>query len=143
MRSQGVPGHLIRRLHQHSTQIFSRRLHKAGCSLTSVQFAALDAISSSPGIDQAGVPAAISYDRATIGGVISRLEKAKLVERPISETDRRAKVLQLSEAGREELEKVVPLVHKVQEDILSGLSGAERQAFLDLARHKIGQNETD
>lgn len=140
MQSQSMPGHLIRRLHQHSTQIFARHMQEAGFTLTSVQFAAMDAISSNPGIDQAGVAAAISYDRATIGGVISRLEKAKLVERRISDTDRRAKVLQLSEAGREELEKVLPLVHKVQEEILSGLSGAERRTFVNLVRRMIGQN---
>ncbi len=39
-----MAGHLIRRLHQHSTQVFQAQTQAAGFELTSVQFAALDAI---------------------------------------------------------------------------------------------------
>ena len=49
-------------------------MQAAGFVLTSVQFAALDAIAQQPAIDQATLAATISFDRATIGGVIERLE---------------------------------------------------------------------
>ena len=65
-----MAGHLIRRLHQISTQVFTKTLQEAGLDLTPVQFAAMDAIAASPGIDQAGVATRIAYDRATIGGVV-------------------------------------------------------------------------
>ena len=39
-----MAGHLIRRLHQQSTQVFVQRTQAAGFDLTPVQFAALDAI---------------------------------------------------------------------------------------------------
>ena len=39
-----MPGHLIRRLHQQSTQVFQAQMQAAGFDLTSVQFAALDAL---------------------------------------------------------------------------------------------------
>lgn len=71
----GMAGHLIRRLHQQSTHLFSQRTQVAGFEVTPVQFAALDAIQAHPGVDQSQVAELIGYDRATIGGVIDRLEK--------------------------------------------------------------------
>ncbi|MFA5682853.1 MAG: MarR family transcriptional regulator, partial [Hydrogenophaga sp.] len=65
MDSIDMAGHLIRRLHQQSTQVFVQRTQAAGFDLTSVQFAALDAIHAHPGTDQASVAEMIAYDRAT------------------------------------------------------------------------------
>ena len=95
-----MAGHLIRRLHQQSTQIFQAQTQAAGFDLTSVQFAALDAIAQQPGIDQASLAATIGFDRATIGGVIDRLERKGLVQRVVSEQDRRARQLHLTRRGR-------------------------------------------
>ena len=44
MEAQGMAGHLIRRLNQVSTQVFTKGMQAAGYDLTSVQFAAMDAI---------------------------------------------------------------------------------------------------
>lgn len=84
MRILTMPGHVIRRLNQMSTQVFARRMQEAGIDITPVQFAALDAIKSFPGSDQAGIAAKIAYDRATIGGVIERLLDKGYVERTSS-----------------------------------------------------------
>ncbi|MCB2070356.1 MAG: MarR family transcriptional regulator, partial [Ottowia sp.] len=81
MDSLDMAGHLIRRLHQQSTQIFVQRTQAAGFDLTPVQFAALDAIRAYPATDQATVAEMIAYDRATIGGVIDRLEQKGWVRR--------------------------------------------------------------
>ena len=97
--SPDMPGHLIRRLHQHSTQLFGQRVQAAGSDLTSVQFAALDALRFHPGIDQAGLAEAIAKDRATIGAVVDRLEQKGLVARVVSPRDKRARVLSLTPAG--------------------------------------------
>ena len=59
--SPDMPGHLIRRLHQHSTQLFGQRVQAAGSDLTSMQFAALDALRFHPGIDQAGLQRHIHF----------------------------------------------------------------------------------
>ena len=133
-----MAGHLIRRLHQQSTQIFQAQTQAAGFDLTSVQFAALDAIAQQPGIDQASLAATISFDRATIGGVVDRLEHKGLVQREISAQDRRARQLYLTPAGEQLLEDCRPVVEAVQADILAPLSRAERQAFLALARKVLG-----
>ena len=133
-----MAGHLVRRLHQQSTQVFQARLQEAGFDLTSVQFAALDAVAAQPGIDQASLAATISFDRATIGGVIDRLEQKGLLEREVSPDDRRARRLRLTAAGRRQLAAVRPVVEALQAEILAPLSAREQAAFLTLARKALG-----
>jgi DNA-binding MarR family transcriptional regulator len=133
-----MAGHLIRRLHQQSTQVFQAQTQAAGFDLTSVQFAALDAISQQPGIDQSGLAASIGFDRATIGGVIDRLEGKGLVQRSLSEQDRRARQLQLTPEGLRLLLAVRPVVEALQAEILAPLSRAERASFVALATKAVG-----
>lgn len=133
-----MAGHLVRRLHQQSTLVFQTRTQAAGLDLTAVQFAALDGVADQPGIDQASLAAAIGYDRATIGGVVDRLEAKGLVSRVVSPQDRRARLLHLSAAGQQLLARCRPLVQDLQAEILGPLSAAERAAFVALARKALG-----
>ena len=137
MNVSDMPGHLIRRLNQMSTQVFSHRVQEAGFDLTPVQFAALDAVRSSPGLDQARIAALIAYDRATIGGVIDRLEQKGLVTRSISKRDRRAREVKLSAMGRQVYEDVLPTVVRLQGEILEGMSIDEQKQFLRLAKKTL------
>ena len=131
--SPTMPGHLIRRLHQLSTQLFAQRIRDAGFDLTPVQFAALDALQGNPGVDQASLAQAIAKDRATIGAVVDRLEQKGLVERIVSSRDKRARELTLTDEGRATLAALVPVVTELQRDILPGLSDAEYRQFVALA----------
>jgi DNA-binding MarR family transcriptional regulator len=133
-----MAGHLIRRLHQQSMQIFQAQTQAAGFDLTSVQFAALDAIAQQPGIDQASLAVTISFDRATIGGVVDRLEHKGLVQREICAHDRRARQLTLTPAGEQLLAASRPVVASFQADILAPLAPAEQAVFLLLARKALG-----
>ena len=133
-----MAGHLIRRLHQQSTQVFQAQTQAAGFELTSVQFAALDAIEQQPGIDQASLATTISFDRATIGGVIDRLESKGLVQRVVSAQDRRARQLHLTPDGERLLASIRPVVEALQAEILAPLSRAERAAFVALAHKALG-----
>ena len=132
-----MAGHLIRRLHQQSTQVFQARTQAAGFDLTSVQFAALDGIERQPGIDQASLAAAISFDRATIGGVIERLEQKGWVRRVVSERDRRARELSLTAEGKRILAALLPVVRELQDEILQPLNEVDRARFLKLARKVV------
>ena len=133
-----MAGHLIRRLHQQSMQVFQNQAQAAGFDLTPVQFAALDTIAQQPGIDQASLAAAICFDRATIGGVVDRLERKGLVQRVVSAQDRRARQLHLTPEGGQLLADCRPVVAAFQVDILALLSPAERDAFLALAQKALG-----
>lgn len=133
-----MAGHLIRRLHQQSTQVFQSRTQAAGFDMTSVQFAALDAIAQQPGIDQASLAATIGFDRATIGGVVDRLEQKGLLQRSVSAQDRRARELLLTVEGKRLLKACRPVVESLQAEILAPLTAAERKAFMALAHKALG-----
>lgn len=132
-----MPGHLIRRLNQRSTAVFSERLKSAPVELTSVQYAALDVLAREPGIDQARLAALIAYDRATIGEVVKRLEKKELVARQVNEEDRRARSLRLTAAGETALAQVAPMVAALQGEILGNLDEDERTQFMELLRKAV------
>ena len=128
-----MPGHLIRRLHQISTHVFMTRTREAGFALTPVQFAALDAIRESPGIDQAGLADAVAKDRATIGAVADRLEQKGLVSRKVNARDKRARKLALTDEGEALVAALRPLVEQLQAEILPGLDEKEYRLFVELA----------
>lgn len=132
-----MAGHLIRRLNQHSTQVFGDRVQDIGFDLTPVQFAAMNAIGAHPGIDQAGIAAKIAYDRATIGGVIDRLEQKGYVARKVSKQDRRAREVKLTKKGVQVYDDILPVVRALQNEILPGLTEAERATFQKLAKKVI------
>lgn len=128
-----MAGHLIRRMNQISTSVFQTRMKEHGIDLTQVQFAALNAIRAYPETDQATLAGLIAYDRATIGGVVDRLEAKGLIERKVRPEDRRARQLTITEQGQKVLAEMSPLVRDLQAQILNGLSASERETFLQLA----------
>ncbi len=128
-----MPGHLIRRLQQISVSIFAEGMKAEGIDLTSPQFAALAILDENPGIDQATLAGMIALDRPTIGGVIERLASKGLAERKTSETDRRAKQLNLTPAGKAMVNRMRPLVVATQTRILDGLTDDEKAQFTALA----------
>jgi DNA-binding MarR family transcriptional regulator len=141
MQALGMPGHLIRRLHQHSTQIFALHIRDAGLDVTSVQFAAMDVLFAKPGIDQATIAALIACDRATTGAVIDRLVTKGLVERTNSQEDRRSKIVRLTEPGKQLYQSLLAIVKKVQDEMLEPLTHNERARFLALAVKVIGNGQ--
>lgn len=128
----GMAGHLIRRLNQISVAVFADRMTREGVALTPVQYAALVAIAEAPGLDQATLAGAIAHDRATLGGVVDRLEAKGLLSRTVSPRDRRARELRLTPLGERLLDRVRPAVHRLQRDILQGLTDEERETFIAL-----------
>lgn len=129
-----MPGHLIRRLNQISIAVFAARMAEEGHDITPVQFAALSAIRANPGIDQASLASLIAHDRVTIGGVVDRLVHKRLVDRAVSARDRRARELHLAEEGEVLLGRLLPVVRALQDDILPGLTAAERDMLLSLLK---------
>ncbi|MGV8936420.1 MAG: MarR family winged helix-turn-helix transcriptional regulator [Allorhizobium sp.] len=129
-----MPGHLIRRLNQVSASLFMEETGKEGYDLTPVQYAALSAIQTTPGLDQATLANHIAYDRVTIGGVTDRLEQKGQIRREINPNDRRARELFLTPKGEETLETIRPIVWRMQSMLLSGLDERERDVFVGLLR---------
>lgn len=130
------PGHLIRRAQQMITGFFSEEL--TDDDLTSVQFIALVAIADLEELDATRLAQLIFFDRATIGGVIERLERKRLIVRRQSAFDRRIKVLAATELGRATITRCFPKVAKAQQRFLAPLSEEERRTFLALLARVVG-----
>ena len=129
-----MPGHLIRRLSQQSNQVFQDEMKRIGSDVTSVQFAAMQAIDLHGEMEQSQIAQSIHYDKATIGGVIDRLEKRGWVERKANPKDRRAKLVTLTKEGRQALEVFTPVVKELQDQVVANLSSEERALFIQLAQ---------
>ena len=132
-----MPGHLIRRAHQISGAIFTARL--AGFDITSVQYAAMVAIASQPGIDATRLSDLIAFDRATLGGVLDRLEAKGLIASQPSRQDRRVKTITLTVDGSALLETVKDRVLAAQAEMMHSLSEAEQAQFIALLKKFVGR----
>jgi DNA-binding MarR family transcriptional regulator len=106
-----------------------------------VQYAAMQTLLNHPDIEQAQIAAKIAYDRATIGGVIDRLEQKGYLSRRTSSQDRRARECRLTRKGKNLVEKVTPLVESLQQEILSGLTEQEYAQFISLAQKAVSQEQ--
>lgn len=131
------PGHLARRFQQIAVSVFVAEAEAAGYDLTPVQYAALAAVKSHKGIDQATLAGLIAYDRTTIGGVVDRLEQKGLVSRRVSKEDRRARVLEITPSGKRTLAGIEPAVAAAQKAMLRGLEASEAATLLRLLRKAI------
>lgn len=132
------PAHLIRRAHQIAWAIFIDEC--AEYALTPVQYAALVAIDARPGTDATRLSHMIAFDRSTTGSVLDRLEKRELIVRQASPTDRRQKLLFLTEAGTNLVRECRPAVDRVQDKIVGVLAREEREIFLKLMTRIVQLN---
>ena len=124
------PGHLIRRAHQAATAAFSTAT--ADLDLTPVQFSALIAIKDNPDIDATRVSEMIAFDRTTIGHVLTRLERKKLITRRDGIVDKRTKLIRLTIKGESIIREVSRRVDEIAEVILKPFSINERTTLLKL-----------
>ncbi|MDE5451904.1 MarR family transcriptional regulator [Bradyrhizobium sp. CSA112] len=129
-----MPGHLARRFQQIAVAVFLAEVDEAGFDLTPVQYAALSAVRTNPGIDQVTLAGLIAYDRTTITGVVDRLVHKGLLVRHASSRDRRARELQITEAGKRTLRGITPAVEAAQRLMLRGLTEKEGAELMRLLR---------
>ena len=132
------PGHLIRRLQQISLALFMDQTQTF--DITPVQYSAMIAIGNHPGIDQTALCNIIAFDRSTIGDVVSRLEKKKLISRLSGHVDRRTKSLYITPAGRRLLRDIEPAVQSTQRLILAPLKSSDRNTFMQMLKHLVHLN---
>src|SRR5450759_3640727 len=132
------PGYLFRRMQQSAVAIFVEEC-KAH-DLTPVQYAALIAIHTHPGIDATRLSAVIAFDRSTLGSVIERLEAKDFIERKPAREDKRVKLLYLTRAGAALLRDIMPAVDQAQARMLQPLKPADRRTLLGLLTQLVDLN---
>jgi DNA-binding MarR family transcriptional regulator len=69
-------------------------------------------------------------DKTTMVVTVDELERAGLAERRLSPTDRRARIIAVTEAGREMIAAGKEIIARLHADILSALPDREQQAFV-------------
>jgi MarR family transcriptional regulator, lower aerobic nicotinate degradation pathway regulator len=132
------PGYLFRRMQQIAVSIFVEECGEF--DLTPVQYAALVAIHTHPGIDATRLSAVIAFDRSTLGSVIERLQAKGLVERKAAREDKRVKLLYLTKAGAALLCDIMPAVDRAQARMLQPLKPADRKTLLALLTQLVDLN---
>jgi DNA-binding MarR family transcriptional regulator len=133
-----APGYLFRRMQQIAVAIFMEECRSF--DLTPVQYAALIAIHTHPGIDATRLSAVIAFDRSTLGNVIERLETKELIERKPSPDDKRVKLLYLTKAGAALLRDITSSVERAQARMLQPLRPADRKALMALLSQLVDLN---
>ena len=133
-----APGYLFRRMQQIAVALFIEECK--AFELTPVQYAALIAIHTHPGIDATRLSAVIAFDRSTLGSVIERLEFKKLIDRKPSGEDKRVKLLYLTKAGAAILREIMPSVEKAQARMLQPLKPADSKVLLSLLTQLVDLN---
>ena len=100
--------------------------------LTRIQLYALYTIEQQGGLAMGHVASALHCDASNVTGIVDRLVAQGLVVRQESEQDRRAKILQLTTAGKE---MIADITSKLPVSIgCASLSSDERETLYDLVR---------
>jgi MarR family transcriptional regulator, lower aerobic nicotinate degradation pathway regulator len=133
-----APGYLFRRMQQIAVAIFVEECQ--AFDLTPVQYAALIAIHTHPGIDATRLSAVIAFDRSTLGNVIERLQAKRLIERKPSGEDKRIKLLYLTRSGVMLLRDITAAVDRAQVRMLQPLKPADRKTLVALLTRLVDLN---
>lgn len=133
-----APGYLFRRMQQIAVSIFMEECK--AFDLTPVQYAALIAIHTHPGIDATRLSAVIAFDRSTLGSVIERLQAKAYIERKPAAEDKRIKLLYLTKPGAAILLEIIPAVERAQARMLEPLKAADRKALMGLMSQLVDLN---
>jgi DNA-binding MarR family transcriptional regulator len=133
-----APGYLFRRMQQIAVSIFMEECK--AFDLTPVQYAALIAIHTHPGIDATRLSAVIAFDRSTLGSVIERLQAKDFVERKPAPEDKRIKLLYLTKQGTAILREIIPAVERAQARMLEPLKPTERKTLMGLMSQLVDLN---
>ncbi|MFD9482522.1 MarR family winged helix-turn-helix transcriptional regulator [Streptomyces sp. NPDC059991] len=127
----GHPGHLARRLQQVHHLLWNTMVSE---QTTSPQFAVLNTLVASPGLDQRTVGERVGLDRSTIAEVISRLTRRGLLRKTRDPRDGRRSRLAVTDEGRAVHRELTVRTARMNEVFLAPLAPAEQTVFLDLLR---------
>jgi DNA-binding MarR family transcriptional regulator len=130
------PGFLLRHGHQIAVAVFTEEC--AEFDITPGQYGALMIIRVHAGIDQRTLARRIGLDASTTGGIVNRLAERGLIDRRVAASDRRSRMLTLTDAGEQLLEAARPAVKAAQRRLLAPLSAGERDQFVGLLSRLIG-----
>jgi DNA-binding MarR family transcriptional regulator len=115
-------GSLVRRAQQRHVAVW---LSEVSAEITSVQYAALEILHRTPGVNQRQLGDELDVDRSTIADLVARMVRNGLVERSDDPVDKRSYVLFLTAAGKKQLAALRPRVEEVERILTTRLTARE------------------
>lgn len=128
-------GHLIRRAEQR--HVAAWQAHSP--DMSNVQFAALAVILRKPRSSQRELGDELDLDRSTIADLVRRLESAGYITRTASAVDRRRFELELTDAGRAQVERGRPIALEIERELIGHLSDEDVSALRRILRTMLRQ----
>jgi len=102
--------------------------------LTMWGYAVLDALGDQPVRTQAALAQSIGADKTRIIGVLDELQQQGLIERRPDATDRRARLVSITEAGSRTRAAAQADIQRNEDRLLARLSPTDRQGLLNALR---------
>lgn len=130
-----VPGHLLRRNHQRSYEIFTQLV---GGDMTRQQIALLVALTQTPGASQNELVGVTGFDKSTLKEMLGRMVAKGWVKRERDPQDSRAWTMDITTLGQAQLDERMDKVRAVQKEILAPLPKNLRPVFLRCLRILVG-----
>jgi MarR family transcriptional regulator, temperature-dependent positive regulator of motility len=115
-------GSLVRRAQQRHLAVWQSEV---STEITSVQYAALEILHRTPGVNQRQLGDELDVDRSTIADLVARMVRNELIERTDDPVDKRSYVLYLTQAGKKQLSSLRPRVEEVERILTAKLSPAD------------------
>jgi DNA-binding MarR family transcriptional regulator len=132
------PGHLLRRAVQVMNLLWDEEVSH---TITSPQFAALNALYTEPNLDQRTLGQRISLDRSTMAEVVSRLADRGLIRTERDRRDGRRKTIALTTKGLHAVQHLIPRTHAMTDRLVGSLGAREREELLRLLTDVVRANE--
>jgi len=132
------PGHLLRRAVQVMNMLWDEEVSH---TITSPQFAALNALYSEPNLDQRTLGQRISLDRSTMAEVVSRLSARGLIRTERDTRDGRRKTIMLTAKGLHSVQQLIPRTHAMTDRLVGALDSRQRDELLRLLTQVVRTNE--
>jgi DNA-binding MarR family transcriptional regulator len=95
-------------------------------------YIALSRLAAGPAPTQLALAAAMGHDKTRLIGLLDELEREGLITRSPDPSDRRARVVVLTEAGRRRHAAVRADIRAMEKRVLDALSGEERETLLSV-----------
>jgi DNA-binding MarR family transcriptional regulator len=128
-------GQLFFRLWRASHTHVAEALQSIG--LTTALFGVLNVLAARDGAIQQELGSAMGIDPSTMVSLIDQLESAGLAKRRPNPKDRRARLVSITPKGRRLLQRARKLAFASEDEVLGGLSAAERRDLLKLLRRAL------
>jgi DNA-binding MarR family transcriptional regulator len=110
-------------------------------TITSPQFATLNALYLEPTIDQRTLGERISLDRSTMAEVVARLSARGLIRTERHASDGRRKTIRLTPKGLSALQQLIPRTHVMTGRLVGALNANEQAELLRILGVVVGSNE--